>query len=224
MGIQLSNSLTRSVDALKPIDETHVKMYVCGPTVYARPHIGNARSTVVYDVLYRLLAHDFPKVTYVRNITDVDDKINAAATERGITIQALTEEVAGQFHDDMGALGVLRPTIEPKATEHITQIIAMIESLIEKGHAYAAQGHVLFSVASDPNYGSLSRRSLEDMVAGARIEVAPYKKDPGDFVLWKPAADADDASSKFESPWGVGRPGWHIECSAMSTTHLGNNF
>jgi cysteinyl-tRNA synthetase len=224
MAITLSNSLSRSVEALTPLDENHIKMYVCGPTVYARPHIGNARSTVVYDVLYRLLAHDFPKVTYVRNVTDVDDKINAAATERGITIQALTEEVTAQFHADMGALGVLRPTIEPKATEHIAQIIAMIESLIEKGHAYTAEGHVLFSVASDPNYGSLSRRSLEDMLAGARVEVAPYKKDPGDFVLWKPAAETDDASSKFDSPWGVGRPGWHIECSAMSTTHLGESF
>ncbi len=224
MTIHLSNTLTRTVEPLAPLDPSNVRMYVCGPTVYARPHIGNARSVVVYDVLYRLLAHDFPRVTYVRNITDVDDKINAAAVERGITIRALTEEVMGQFHDDMGALSCLKPTVEPRATEHIAQMIAMIEALIEKGFAYAADGHVLFRVQKDPNYGQLSRRSVKDMVAGARVEVAPYKEYAGDFVLWKPASEKDDASSKFDSPWGVGRPGWHIECSAMSATHLGNDF
>lgn len=222
--MKLSNTLTRTVEAFTPIDPAHIKMYVCGPTVYARPHIGNARSVVVYDQLYRLLKHDFPNVTYVRNITDVDDKINAAAVERGITIRALTEEVTGQFHADMGALSCLHPTVEPRATEHIAQMIAMIEALIARGYAYAAEGHVLFRVEKDPNYGQLSRRSVKDMVAGARVEVAPYKEYPGDFVLWKPASEKDDASSKFESPWGVGRPGWHIECSAMSATHLGHDF
>jgi cysteinyl-tRNA synthetase len=222
--MKLSNTLTRSIEAFTPIDANHVKMYVCGPTVYARPHIGNARSVVVYDVLYRLLTHDFPKVTFVRNITDVDDKINAAAVERGITIQALTEEVTSQFHADMAALNCLAPTVEPKATEHIAQMIALIERLIAGGYAYAAQGHVLFRVQKDPNYGSLSGRTVKDMIAGARVEVAPYKEYAGDFVLWKPASAADDASSKFDSPWGVGRPGWHIECSAMSETHLGHDF
>lgn len=224
MTIKLSNSLTRQTEALQPLDAAHVKMYVCGPTVYARPHIGNARSTVVYDVLYRLLKHDFPKVTYARNITDVDDKINAAAVERGITIQALTSEVTAQFHADMDALNVQRPDVEPRATQYIGKMIAMIEALIAGGHAYEAQGHVLFAVASDPNYGHLARRSRDDMIAGARVEVAPYKKDPADFVLWKPAAEKDDASSKFDSPWGIGRPGWHIECSAMSTSELGLDF
>jgi cysteinyl-tRNA synthetase len=224
MMIKLSNSLTRTTEEFCPLDPAHVKMYVCGPTVYARPHIGNARSVVVYDVLYRLLKHDYPKVTFVRNITDVDDKINAAAVERGITIQALTSEVTQQFHDDMGALNCLLPTVEPRATEHIAQMIALIERLIAGGFAYAAEGHVLFRVQKDPNYGKLSRRSVKDMIAGARVEVAPYKEYAGDFVLWKPASEKDDASSKFDSPWGVGRPGWHIECSAMSEAHLGHNF
>ena len=224
MTIRLSNTLTRTVEPLAPLDPANIRMYVCGPTVYARPHIGNARSVAVYDVLYRLLAHDFPKVTYVRNITDVDDKINAAAVERGITIRALTEEVTAQFHDDMGALNCLLPTVEPRATEHIKEMIAMIASLIAGGFAYEASGHVLFRVQKDPNYGQLSRRSVKDMVAGARVEVAPYKEYAGDFVLWKPASEKDDASSKFDSPWGIGRPGWHIECSAMSATHLGNDF
>ena len=222
--IRLSNTLTRQVEPFVPHDAGHVRMYVCGPTVYARPHIGNARSVVVYDMLYRLLAKDFPAVTYARNITDVDDKINAAAVERGITIQALTEEVTAQFHADMGALSCLPPTIEPRATTHIAEMIALIQSLIEGGYAYAAEGHVLFRVQKDPNYGSLSRRSVDDMVAGARVEVAPYKEYAGDFVLWKPASEKDDASSKFESPWGVGRPGWHIECSAMASKHLGRDF
>ncbi|PZP86843.1 MAG: cysteine--tRNA ligase [Azospirillum brasilense] len=222
--IKLSNTLTRGVEPFAPLDPAHVKMYVCGPTVYARPHIGNARSVVVYDVLARLLRHDFPKLTFVRNITDVDDKINAAAIERGISIQALTDEVTAQFHADMGALNCAKPDVEPKATEHIAQMIAMIETLIVRGHAYAAQGHVLFDVQSNPDYGVLSRRNARDMIAGARVEVAPYKKYPGDFVLWKPASEKDDASSKFDSPWGVGRPGWHIECSAMSATHLGHDF
>ena len=224
MTIRLSNTLTRTVEPFTPIDPEHIKMYVCGPTVYAPPHIGNARSVVVYDMLYRLLRHDFPAVTYVRNITDVDDKINAAAVERGMSIQALTKEVTAKFHHDIAALNCLPPTVEPRATEHIPQMIGLIESLIDKGFAYAAEGHVLFRVQKDPNYGSLSRRSVKDMVAGARVEVAPYKEYAGDFVLWKPAHAHDDASAKFESPWGVGRPGWHIECSAMSAAHLGHDF
>jgi cysteinyl-tRNA synthetase len=224
MSIRLSNTLSRTIEAFEPIDPTHVRMYVCGPTVYARPHIGNARSVVVYDMLYRLLQHEFPKVTYARNITDVDDKINAAAVERKITIQALTQEITAQFHQDMGALNCLPPTIEPRATAHIAEMIQLIESLIAGGFAYAAEGHVLFRVQKDAEYGKLSRRSVDDMVAGARVEVAPYKEYAGDFVLWKPASDKDDASSKFDSPWGVGRPGWHIECSAMASKHLGRDF
>jgi cysteinyl-tRNA synthetase len=224
MTIRLTNTLTRREEIFTPIDPAHVKMYVCGPTVYARPHLGNARSVVVYDMLYRLLRHQYGAVRYVRNITDVDDKINAAATERGITIQALTAEVTAQFHADMEALGVLRPDVEPKATEHIAQMIALIETLIARGFAYEAQGHVLFDVQRDKEYGVLSRRSVEDMLAGARVEVAPYKKYAGDFVLWKPVSDKDDPSSVFDSPWGKGRPGWHIECSAMSAAHLGREF
>ncbi len=224
MAIQLANTLTRTVEPFVPHDANHVRMYVCGPTVYARPHIGNARSVVVYDMLARLLRHDFPKLTYARNITDVDDKINAAAVARGITIRELTDEVTAQFHADMDALSCARPDIEPRATTHIAEMIALIQSLIDGGYAYAVEGHVLFRVQKDPNYGSLSRRSVDDMVAGARVEVAPYKEYAGDFVLWKPASDKDDASSKFESPWGVGRPGWHIECSAMATKHLGRDF
>lgn len=222
--LKLTNTLKRAKMDFVPLERDHVTMYVCGPTVYARPHIGNARSVVVYDVLFRLLQQLYPRVTYARNITDVDDKINAAAVERAITIRALTDEVTAQFHADMDVLGVLRPTIEPRATEHIAHMIRMIETLMERGHAYEAEGHVLYAVASNPEYGCLSGRSRDDMIAGARVEVAPYKKDPADFVLWKPSLAGDDASSKFDSPWGVGRPGWHIECSAMSTTHLGRNF
>lgn len=245
MQLTLTNTRTRAKEVFTPIDAQHITMYVCGPTVYARPHIGNARSVVVYDVLFRLLSYLYPRVTYARNITDVDDKINAAAVSRNISIQALTEEVTTQFHADMDALGALRPTIEPRATMHIAQMIAMIETLIARGHAYEAEGHVLFSVSDDEGYGSLSRRSRDDMIAGARVEVAPYKKDPADFVLWKPVASApplsppqaggmkggeskparvDDPSSVFDSPWGVGRPGWHIECSAMARAHLGASF
>jgi cysteinyl-tRNA synthetase len=222
--LKLTNTLTRREEIFTPLDPAHVRMYVCGPTVYAAPHIGNARSVVVYDLLYRLLKHDFPRVTYARNITDVDDKINAAAMERGITIQALTKEVTAQFHADMAALNVLPPDIEPKATAHIAQMIALTQKLIAGGFAYEAQGHVLFDVQRDANYGALSRRSTDDMIAGARVEVAPYKKYAGDFVLWKPASAKDDPSSVFDSPWGRGRPGWHIECSAMAATHLGLDF
>lgn len=224
--LQLYNTLTRRKEGFTPLDAQHVTMYVCGPTVYARPHIGNARSVVVYDVLYRLLSQLYPKVTYARNITDVDDKINAAAIERGITIQALTAEVTQQFHDDMGALNCLRPTIEPRATEHIGGMIAMTEQLITNGHAYVGSDarHVLFDVTSYADYGALSGRTIDEQEAGARIAVEDYKRHPGDFVLWKPAADTDDASSVFDSPWGAGRPGWHIECSVMSTQYLGATF
>jgi len=215
------NTLTRSKDPFEPIDPGHVRMYVCGPTVYDRAHIGNARPVVVFDTLYRLLKRTYPRVTYARNITDVDDKINARAKESGRSIREITEETAGWYHDDMAALNALPPDVEPRATEHIAEMIALISVLVEKGHAYAAEGHVLFSVASMPDYGALSRRSRDEMIAGARVEVAPYKKDPGDFVLWKPSTD--DLPG-WESPWGRGRPGWHIECSAMSGKYLGTSF
>lgn len=234
MTLHLYNTLTRKKEEFAPRDPKNVRMYVCGPTVYDRAHLGNARSVVVYDVLYRLLKHIYgpEHVTYARNITDVDDKINAAAKERHITIKALTEEVTGWFHGDMGELGVLPASaiksnglmVEPKATDHIPQMVAIIDRLIKNNHAYVAEGHVLFSVASMPSYGELSGRIQEDLEAGARVKVESYKRDAGDFVLWKPADAEDDPSSIFESPWGKGRPGWHIECSAMSHTHLGDDF
>jgi len=222
--LRLHNSLTRQLQEFIPIDPNHIKMYVCGPTVYDRPHLGNARSVVIYDVLYRLLKSQYPKVTYVRNITDVDDKINKAAKENGETIKALSTRVTGWFHEDMAALGCLPPTLEPRATENIDAMLRMIEKLIKNGNAYIAAGHVLFDVTSDAEYGILSGRAAEEQQAGARIAVEGYKKNPGDFVLWKPADNEDDESSKFPSPWGVGRPGWHIECSAMATKILGENF
>jgi len=215
------NTLTRTKDPFAPIDPGHVRMYVCGPTVYDRAHIGNARPVVVFDTLYRLLKRLYPRVTYARNITDVDDKINARAQESGRSIRDITEETAAWYHDDMAALNALPPDVEPRATEHIAEMIALIAVLIEKGHAYAAEGHVLFSVSSMADYGALSRRSRDEMIAGARVEVAPYKKDPGDFVLWKPSTP--DLPG-WESPWGRGRPGWHIECSAMSGKYLGESF
>ena len=219
----LFNTLTRQKEPFEPRDPANVRMYVCGPTVYDYAHIGNARPVIVFDVLFRLLRHVYgpAHVTYVRNITDVDDKINARAAERGITIRELTEATARAFHEDTDALGVLRPTIEPRATEHIADMLEMIGRLIERGHAYAADGHVLFDVPSMADYGELSKRSLDEMQAGARVEVAPYKRDPMDFVLWKPAK-ADEPG--WDSPWGRGRPGWHIECSAMSWKHLGTEF
>ncbi len=227
MSITLYNSLTRTKEALPQQD--HIGIYVCGPTVYNRPHIGNARSVVVYDVLFRLLQLEYDTVTYVRNITDVDDKINAAAKTKQITIRELTETTAREFHEDMDALNCLPPSIEPRATEHIPQIITMIEALIDNGHAYVAEEHVLFDVTAPSNnaawhYGMLSGRETEDQQAGARIAVESYKRNGGDFVLWKPSLPDDDASSVFGSPWGKGRPGWHIECSAMSTHYLGTTF
>jgi cysteinyl-tRNA synthetase len=226
MNITLYNSLTRQKESFTPLDEQAVRMYVCGPTVYDRPHIGNARAVVVYDVLFRLLRHLYGEnhVLFARNITDVDDKIIVAAKERSIRIEQLTAEVTAQFHADMDALNCLRPSFEPRATEYIGKMIAMIERLIANGNAYLAQEHVLFSVMSDPHYGILSGRTLDDQQAGARVAVESYKRHAGDFVLWKPADAEDDESSVFDSPWGKGRPGWHIECSAMSTDLLGETF
>jgi len=221
MPLKLYNTARRAKEAFVPLDPGHVRMYVCGPTVYDRAHIGNARPVVVFDVLYRLLKATYPRVTYCRNITDVDDKIIAAAHERNIPIDRLTKETAEAYHEDMAALGALPPDLEPRATEHIPQMIAMIECLIERGNAYVADGHVLFNVPSMPEYGRLANRDMREMIAGARVEVAPYKKDPADFVLWKPSV-ADQPG--WDSPWGRGRPGWHIECSAMSEAHLGESF
>ena len=223
MTLRLFNTLTKSKDDFAPIDAKNVRMYVCGPTVYDFAHIGNARPAIVFDVLFRLLRHLYgdAHVTYVRNITDVDDKINARAAERGIPIRALTEETARIYNEDVAALGCMAPSISPRATEHIPQMIAMIEQLIAAGHAYVAEGHVLFDVSSKPDYGKLSRRSLVEMIAGSRVEVAPYKKNPMDFVLWKPS---DAATPGWDSPWGRGRPGWHIECSAMAGQYLGETF
>jgi cysteinyl-tRNA synthetase len=223
MSLMLHNTLTRQKETFSPLDEKNVRMYVCGPTVYDFAHIGNARPVIVFDVLYRLLRHTYgtAHVRYVRNITDVDDKINAAAKAKGETIRELTERTAQAFHEDVAALGCLPPDVEPRATEHIAHMIAMIERLIASGHAYAAEGHVLFAVGNDPSYGKLSHRNRDEMIAGARVEVAPYKRDPADFVLWKPSPD--DLPG-WDSPWGRGRPGWHIECSAMSETHLGESF
>jgi cysteinyl-tRNA synthetase len=221
--IQLYNTLTRTKERFTPLDAKNVRLYVCGPTVYDFAHIGNARPVVVFDVLYRLLRHEYGPghVTYARNITDVDDKIIKAAKENGEAIDALTARTARAFHDDMAALGALQPSVEPRATGHIPEMIALIESLIERDHAYEADGHVLFHVPSDPDYGSLSHRDRDEMIAGARVEVAPYKKDPADFVLWKPSTEDQPG---WASPWGRGRPGWHIECSAMSAKHLGETF
>jgi len=217
----LHDTMTRGKTPFEPIDPAHVRMYVCGPTVYDRAHIGNARPVLVFDVLFRLLQRLYPRVSYVRNITDVDDKINARAKESGRSIGEITAETTRQFHEDMGALNALPPTVEPRATEHIAQMIAMIDALVAAGHAYVADGHVLFAVSSMADYGRLSGRSRDEMIAGARVEVAPYKRDPADFVLWKPSSD--DLPG-WDSPWGRGRPGWHIECSAMSAQHLGSSF
>ncbi|MBK1668795.1 cysteine--tRNA ligase [Rhodovibrio sodomensis] len=221
--IRITNTLAREKQVFEPIDPANVRLYVCGPTVYDRAHIGNARPVVVFDTLFRLLRHVYGagQVTYARNITDVDDKIITAARENGEPIDDLTRRTTEAFHADMGALNALKPSVEPCATQHIDDMIALIQRLVATGHAYAAEGHVLFSVPSDPAYGQLSRRDREEMIAGARVEVAPYKQDPADFVLWKPAADGEPG---WDSPWGRGRPGWHIECSAMSAKHLGETF
>ena len=207
--IRLTNTRTREKDKkerFEPIDPGNIRVYACGPTVYDRAHLGNARPVVVFDVLFRLLRHVYgaDAVTYVRNFTDVDDKINARAAETGRPIREITEETIGWYHDDMDALGALRPTQEPRATDYIPHMVAMIEDLIAKGFAYAAEGHVLFEVRKFPEYGRLSGRSLDDMIAGARVEVAPYKRDPMDFVLWKPSTGDQPG---WQSPWGYGRPG-----------------
>ncbi|MDR5651820.1 cysteine--tRNA ligase [Ruixingdingia sedimenti] len=221
--ISLTNTRSRRKEVFVPLDPANVRMYVCGPTVYDRAHIGNARPVVVFDVLFRLLRHVYgaDHVTYVRNFTDVDDKINARAAETGRAIRDITDETIAWYHADMDALGALRPTVEPRATEWIGAMVAMIADLVARGHAYVAEGHVLFDVRSYPDYGRLSGRSLDDMIAGARVEVAPFKRDPMDFVLWKPSAGDQPG---WDSPWGFGRPGWHIECSAMSHELLGESF
>jgi cysteinyl-tRNA synthetase len=221
MELRLYNNLHRRLETFTPLDPDRVTMYLCGPTVYNYVHVGNARGPVVFDVLARLLRRRFAKLVYARNITDVDDKINNAAKELGVPIGEITAKYTAAYRADMEKLGVIRQDVEPHATEHIPQIIAMIQALIASGHAYAAEGHVLFSVASYPDYGKLSRRPLDEMIAGNRIDVASYKKDPGDFVLWKPSTP--DLPG-WDSPWSHGRPGWHIECSAMAQAHLGETI
>jgi cysteinyl-tRNA synthetase len=223
MNLHLHNTYTRTKELFEPINPASVRMYVCGPTVYDDIHIGNARPLVVFDVLARLLRHRYGKdaVTYARNITDVDDKIIDRALENGEGIDVLTARTAANFHVAAAEIGCLPPDVEPRATDHIPQMIAMIEDLIAKGNAYAAEGHVLFNVPSMPDYGKLSGRNRDEMIAGARVEVAPYKQDPSDFVLWKPSTDDQPG---WDSPWGKGRPGWHLECSAMSKEHLGASF
>ncbi|MCB1592284.1 MAG: cysteine--tRNA ligase [Alphaproteobacteria bacterium] len=219
--LKLYNSLTREKEEFRPIDPSNVRIYACGPTVYNFAHIGNARMAVVFDLLANVLRTLYPKVTYVSNITDIDDKIIAASKECGDPCESITKKYADIYNRDMAALGVRAPDIQPRATQHIPQMIALIEKLIEKGHAYEGQGHVLFNVPSFPAYGGLSGRSRDDQIAGARVEVAPYKKDPADFVLWKPSTPDQPG---WDSPWGRGRPGWHIECSAMAEEHLGLPF
>src|SRR5579871_3500600 len=235
MGLRLHNTLTRTKEDFVPIDPANVRMYVCGPTVYDFAHIGNARPLIVFDVLFRLLRHLYgpEHVSYARNITDVDDKINARAAEEhpdlplNQAIREVTTRTERQFHEDVAALGCLPPTFEPRATEFIIRsdaaddMVRLIGRLIERGHAYFAEGHVLFDVPSMPDYGRLANRSLDEMIAGARVDVAPYKRDPMDFVLWKPSQPGEPA---WPSPWGMGRPGWHIECSAMAGALLGETF
>ena len=216
--MKLYNSLTGRKETFVPADPGRPTMYVCGPTVYNYAHIGNGRAAVVFDLLYRVLKHRFGDVLYARNVTDVEDKIIKAAAERSVTTEAVAAEFTRAYHEDMDALNVLRPTVEPFATGHIPNMLTMIAALIAKGHAYEAEGHVLFHVPSYPDYGRLSRRSRDEMIDGARVEVAPYKRDPADFVLWKPSTPEQPG---WDSPFGRGRPGWHIECSAMVEAHLG---
>ncbi|MDP9195995.1 MAG: cysteine--tRNA ligase [Pseudomonadota bacterium] len=221
MTLNLTNTLTRQKEPFQPLDPQNVRVYLCGPTVYDSVHIGNARTMAVFDLLARVLRHLYPRVTYARNITDIDDKIMDRARENGEPIDQLTCRTTAQFHQDMADLGLLPPDVEPRATAHVDDMVRLIKALIDKGHAYAAEGHVLFNVPSMADYGQLSRRSQDEMIAGARVEVAPYKKHPADFVLWKPSAPDRPG---WESPWGRGRPGWHIECSAMTQAHLGPVF
>ena len=221
--IRLYDTMLREKRPFVPLNRQRITMYVCGPTVYGRAHIGNARPAVVFDTLARLIRHEFGEksLLYARNVTDIDDKILAAAEAEGVELLVITERYERYYLEDMGALGVMPPDIAPHATQEIPVMIAMIERLIELGHAYEAQGHVLFSVATDPNYGALSNRDREAMIAGARVEVAPYKRDAADFVLWKPS---DEGVIGWDSPWGRGRPGWHLECSAMIERHLGETI
>ena len=221
MTIRLYNTLTREKQDFEPLDPGRVTMYVCGPTVYNYAHIGNARPAVVFDLLYRLLQLHYTQVVYARNITDVDDKINEAAAQLGVPISDVSRQYADAYHADMAAIGVGLPTIEPRATDHIAQMIEMISRLIEEGFAYAAEGHVLFDIEAYERYGALSGRDRRDMIAGSRVEVAPFKRNPGDFVLWKPSVEPQPG---WDSPWGWGRPGWHLECSAMAETHLGETI
>ena len=221
MSLVIYNTLSREKEPFVPLDAAHVRLYVCGPTVYDYVHIGNARPVVAFDVLYRLLKRRYPRVTYVRNITDIDDRIIVRAADNKEPIEALTARTGDAYQSDMRRLGALAPDHEPRATQYVAKMVALIQKLVDKGHAYAAEGHVLFSVPSMADYGRLSRRTRDELVAGARVEVAPYKKDPADFVLWKPSTDAQPG---WPSPWGRGRPGWHIECSAMSGALLGETF
>jgi cysteinyl-tRNA synthetase len=221
--LQFHNTLTRTKGPFVPLDPARVRMYVCGPTVYDNAHIGNARPVVVFDVLFRLLRriHGAEHVVYVRNITDIDDKIIQRHVESGEAIESITRRTTAAYIADMRALGALDPSVQPRATQHIGEMIAVIEALLARGHAYVADGHVLFHVPSDTDYGKLSGRSRDEQIAGARVDVAPYKRDPSDFVLWKPSTPQQPG---WASPWGRGRPGWHIECSAMSAAHLGPHF
>ena len=221
MSLVIYNTLTREKEPFVPLDPAHVRLYVCGPTVYDYVHIGNARPVVAFDVLYRLLKRRYPRVTYVRNITDIDDRIIVRAADNKEPIEALTARTGDAYQSDMRRLGALAPDHEPRATQYVAEMVALIQTLVDRGHAYAAEGHVLFSVPSMADYGRLSRRTRDELVAGARVEVAPYKKDPADFVLWKPSTEAQPG---WPSPWGRGRPGWHIECSAMSGALLGETF
>ena len=221
MPLFLHNSLTRQKEEFIPLDPARVTMYACGPTVYNPPHIGNARAAVVYDVLYRVLQRHFPQVVYARNITDIDDKINQAARDEGVPIATISARYTEIYHRDVAALGVLPPVIEPRATDHIPAMIAMIQALLGSGHAYVAEGHVLFDVSTFAAYGQLAGRTRDEMIAGSRVEVALFKRDPADFVLWKPSTEGLPG---WDSPWSYGRPGWHIECSAMSEQHLGRTI
>lgn len=225
MQLELYDTATRKKRVFEPIDPARISLYVCGPTVYGPAHIGNARPAIIFDVLARLLRHLYPspaaQLIYARNITDLDDKINKKAADEGVDIEVITARYRTQYHNDMAALGVLKPDIEPHATAHIADMVAMIEQLVASGHAYEAEGHVLFDVAKDPQYGSLSGRKGKDMLAGARVEPAPFKRNAADFILWKPSSS--DLPG-WSSPWGRGRPGWHIECSAMAKKHLGETI
>ena len=219
--LKVFNTLSGKKEEFNPIDPSHVKIYACGPTVYNYAHIGNARMAVVFDTLVRLLRYVYPKVTYVSNITDIDDKIIDAANELNLPIKEITEKYTDIYNDDMAKLLVMIPDIQPKATEYISEMIELIQDLIVKDHAYEKEGHVLFHVPSYLNYGMLSNVNREGQIAGSRVDVAPFKKDPADFVLWKPS---NENQPGWESPWGFGRPGWHTECSAMSKKTLGLPF